>query len=235
VRQTIRAVSEQHGYRPTFAPTVVPGEVGNGHHLHFSLWRDGRDLMTGGAGAEGLTGEGSAFLAGVIDHLPALLAIGAPSVASYLRLQPEHWAGDFQCWGLENREAAVRLVAGPTRSGRWAANAELKCIDATANSYLIAGAVVAAGLDGIATGATLPPPLSVDPGGLSDAERTAAGAARLPSDLATSNACLAEDRALADALGPHLAGAIDAVRRAEVDRFTDADDATIAALTRWRH
>ena len=50
VRQTIRAVSEHHGHRATFAPVVVPGDVGNGHHLHYSLWREGRDLMAGGRG-----------------------------------------------------------------------------------------------------------------------------------------------------------------------------------------
>ena len=235
VRQTIRAVSEHHGYRATFAPAVVPGEVGNGHHLHYSLWRDGRDLMAGGTGPEGLTGEGASFLAGVLDHLPALLAIGAPSVASYLRLQPEHWAGDFQCWGLENREAAIRLVAGPVRAGEWAANAELKCIDATANSYLVVGAVIAAGLDGIDRAAELPAPLSVDPGGLGDAERAAAGVARLPTDLETSTTHLAQDRVLCAALGPYLAGVVDAVRRAEVDVLAGADAATVAAVTRWRH
>jgi glutamine synthetase len=235
VRQTIRAVSERHGYRATFAPAVVPGEVGNGHHLHYSLWRDGRDLMSGGPGPEGLTVEGASFLAGVLHHLPSLLAIGAPSVASYLRLQPEHWAGDFQCWGLENREAAVRLVAGPVRSGAWAANAELKCIDASANSYLVVGAVIAAGLDGIDCSAVLPAALSVDPGGLDDSERAAAGVLRLPTDLTTATDRLAEDRALGAALGSYLAGVVDAVRRAEVARFADADAATIAAFTRWRH
>jgi glutamine synthetase len=235
VRQTIRAVSERHGYRATFAPAVVPGEVGNGHHLHYSLWRDGRDLMAGGNGPEGLTDDGAAFLAGVLEHLPGLLAVGAPSVASYLRLQPEHWAGDFQCWGLENREAAVRLVSGPVRAGAWAANAELKCIDATANSYLLVGAVIAAGLDGMDRGAVLPSPLSVDPGALGDAERAAAGVARLPTDLTTSTNHLVGDRVLCAALGPYLAGVVEAVRRAEVDLFTGADAATIAARTRWRH
>ena len=51
-------------------------------------------------------------------HLPALLAVGAPTVASYLRLIPSHWAGAFACWGLENREAAVRFVTGPWGTGR---------------------------------------------------------------------------------------------------------------------
>ena len=41
-RQTIRGVSEKHGWRASFSPTVVPGEVGNGGHWHFSTWRDGQ-------------------------------------------------------------------------------------------------------------------------------------------------------------------------------------------------
>ena len=36
VRQTIRAVSQQHGYHVSFAPAVVAGGVGNGGHLHLS-------------------------------------------------------------------------------------------------------------------------------------------------------------------------------------------------------
>jgi glutamine synthetase len=235
VRHTIRAVSEQHGFRATFAPAVVPGEVGNGHHLHYSVWRDGRDLMAGGTGPEGLTAEGASFLAGVLDHLPALLAIGAPSVASYLRLQPEHWAGDYRCWGLENREAAIRFVAGPAGAGASTANAELKCIDATANSYLVVGAVIAAGLDGIDRDTTLPAPLSVDPGGLADAARAAAGIERLPTDLGTATGHLAGDAVLRAALGPYLAGVIDAVRRGEAAALDGADDATVAAMTRWKH
>ena len=48
----------------------------------------------------------------VPENLPALLAVGAPSVASYLRLIPQRWAAAYCCWGRENREAAVRLVGG---------------------------------------------------------------------------------------------------------------------------
>ena len=53
------------------------------------------------------------FTAGVLAHLPGLLAIAAPSVASYLRLVPSYWAAPFQVWGVENREAALRLIVPP--------------------------------------------------------------------------------------------------------------------------
>src|SRR5205823_633018 len=92
VKETIRAVSQQHGLRASFAPVVVADNVGNGGHLHFSAWSEGRNLFAGGDGRYGLTGLGESILAGVLDALPALCAIGAPSVASYLRLVPPRWA-----------------------------------------------------------------------------------------------------------------------------------------------
>ena len=88
------------------------GGVGNGGHVHLSLWDGDRNLFAGGDGPHGLHSTAEAFLTGILEELPALLAIGAPSVASYLRLAPHRWTGDYGCWGLENREAAVRLVTG---------------------------------------------------------------------------------------------------------------------------
>ena len=112
VRQTIRAVSARHGLQASFAPSVTARTVGNGGHVHLSVWRDGQNLLAGGPGRFGLSADGEAFAGGILAELPALTAVGAPSVASYLRLVPSHWAGVFQCWGLENREAALRLVTG---------------------------------------------------------------------------------------------------------------------------
>ncbi|MDX2380165.1 MAG: hypothetical protein QNM02_10465 [Acidimicrobiia bacterium] len=138
VRQTIRAVGENEGLRTSFSPAVVAGGVGNGMHLHFSLWNGERNEAAGGSGPNGMTGRFESFLAGVHDSLPALLAVTAPSVASYVRLQPQRWAGPYKCWGIENREAALRLVEG--------SNAELKVVDATASPYLVVGSLLAAGL-----------------------------------------------------------------------------------------
>ena len=112
VRQTIRALSQRHGLRASFAPSVVAGHVGNGGHVHLSAWRDGSNLFAGGPGPYGLTPEGEAVAAGILELLPALLAIGSPSPASYLRLVPSHWAGAFACWGHETRETALRLITG---------------------------------------------------------------------------------------------------------------------------
>ncbi|MBX6388693.1 MAG: glutamine synthetase, partial [Frankia sp.] len=112
VRQTVRAVGARHGLRTSFSPAVVAEGVGNGGHVHLSLWQDGQDVLLDGTGPAGLSAAGEAFAAGILGHLPALLALGAGSVASYLRLAPSRWAGAFSCWGVENREAALRLVTG---------------------------------------------------------------------------------------------------------------------------
>jgi len=227
VRQTVRAVSYAHGYQPSFAPSVVAGSVGNGGHVHLSLWRDGVNLCGGGTGPHGLTADGEAFTAGVLAHLVPLLAIGAPSPASYLRLVPSHWAGAYAVWGHEAREAALRLITGHS------ANLEVKCFDLAANPYLVVGALIAAGLDGIARGLRLPPEVSGDPSRFDAAEAAERGIARLPQSLGEVTDAFAGCAVLRAALGDTLADAVIAVRRAEQARFAGAGPDEIAAALRW--
>jgi glutamine synthetase len=231
VKQTIRAVSQAHGLRPSFAPVVVPGQVGNGCHLHLSVWSDGGNLFSGGRGRHGLTEPGESILAGLLGHLPALCAIGAPSVTSYLRLVPQHWAGPFQCWGRENREAALRLITGPAGRESTAANAELKCFDASANPYLLAGAVVAVASATAPGALQLPDEITTDPALLPAASQPP----RLPQSLPESIVHLEEDAVLTSALDERLMEAFLAVRRAEIELFAGKADDEVVAATRWRH
>jgi len=234
VRQTIRAVSAEFGFQVSFAPSVVAGSVGNGGHVHLSLWRDGRNLLAGGPGRYGLTGDGEAFAAGILAELPALTAVGAPSMASYLRLVPSHWAGVFQCWGRENREAALRLVTGSTGEQDTRANLEVKCFDLAANPYLAVGSLIAAGLAALDGAARLPAEAIGDPAGLTDDERDRRGIRRLPQSLAEATRCLADSGVLRAAMGDPLFEAFLAVRRGEAELFAGDSPAEIAAQTRWR-
>ncbi|GIF71671.1 glutamine synthetase family protein [Asanoa siamensis] len=229
VQETVRAVSAAHGLRPTFAPVVVAGQVGNGRHVHLSVLRAGASGMSGGTGPYGLDRDGEAFAAGILARLPALLALGAPSVASYLRLVPARWAGAYACWGLENREAALRLIAGPT------ANLEVKCVDAAANPYLLLAGLLAAGRAGLAAGARLPDPVPVDPSVLAPDERADRGIDRLPETLTAAVVAFESDEVLAEALGPAVVDTVAAVRRGEIALFDGADDEAVVAATRWRH
>ena len=234
VRQTIRAVSARHGWQATFAPAVLAGAVGNGGHVHLSLWRDGQNLLAGGPGRYGISRDGEAFAGGILAALPALTAVGSPSVASYLRLVPSHWAGVFACWGWENREAALRLVTGSDGEQAVRANLEVKCFDLAANPYLVTGSLIAAGLAGLDEGAGLPGEILIDPAGLPPGELDRRGIRRLPQSLPEAVAALEDSTVLREAMGNPLFEAFLAVRRAEVDLFAGASPDDIAARTRWR-
>lgn len=249
IRDTVRQVSARHSRRASFAPTVDPNGAGSGAHLHFSVLSgpvhsspgrsgsvDGasRSEMAGGDGPFGLTDVGAAFLAGVLRELPALCAVGAAHPTSYLRLQPSRWAGAWRCWGHETREAAVRLVTGVAGTERSAANAEVKCFDATGNPYLVAGAVIAAGLAGVAEGLAPPEPMTGDPAALPDPDRADAGIVRLPTSLAEAAEAFAASTVLAEAMGEVLHDTVLTMRRADADRFAEASPEELTALSRWR-
>jgi len=234
VRTTIRAIGEQHGFQTSFSPKVDISGVGNGGHCHFSLWRGNSNLMTGGTSAGGMTPEAESFVAGIMGRLPALAAIGCPSVASYLRLVPSNWSGDYACWGIENREAAIRLVPGTPDNSAWAANVEVKCFDLFANPYLLLAALIAAGRDGIANDAKLPPPVGIDPVTLSPEALAAAGINRLPTSLQDSLNAFLNDDVLTSAFGPDLVASLKAVRESEIALFAGASPEEIAAANLWR-
>ncbi|WP_222195281.1 glutamine synthetase family protein [Modestobacter italicus] len=235
VRATITAVSIAHGLRASFSPKVTADDVGNGGHVHLSLWRGSENLMSGGSGTFGLTADGGAFVAGLLHHLPGLLAVGAPSVASYLRLVPSHWAGAYAVWGLENREAAVRFVTGPSGSRQAAANVEVKCVDAAANPYLLLAGLLAAGSAGVRAGTALPDPVGIDPATLSEAARRDAGIAALPTSLGEAVAAFERDDVLTAAFGPELATTIAEVRRGEIALFDGKSAEDVTAAVRWRY
>ncbi len=235
VRSTLRAVGERYGFRTSFSPKVDTTGVGNGGHVHLSLWRDGENLMAGGDRRYELSADGEAFSAGVLRHLSALLALGAPGVASYLRLVPQHWAGAYACWGLENREAAMRMVTGSTGSHSWAANMEVKCFDLLANPYLVLAGLLAAGADGMAAGAELPDPVDVDPAALDVQVLEQRGIHRLPTTLREAVDAFAEDPVLGEAFGRPLVDAILAVRESEMELLDGATPEAVAAATRWVH
>lgn len=233
VRETIRAVTIRHDMRVSFSPKVVAGGVGNGGHVHLSVWREGRNLHSGGDGPCGLTSTAEAFAAGILEHLPGLLAVGAASAASYLRLVPGQWSAPFLACGHENRETALRLVTGSGGEEERAANFEVKVLDLSANPYLCLAGLLFAGLAGTRAGAALPALVDVDPASLTDEERRRRGIDRLPGSLAEATDAFEADAMLTEAFGTELSATIVDVRRAEIARFADATDEEIAAALRW--
>ncbi len=213
VRETVRAVARHHGWIASFLPKIFDDKAGNGCHLNLSLWRGGRNLMADPSRPHALSIDGAAFVAGVLEHLPAIMAVTIASANSYRRIRPHFWSGAFRAWGKDNREAAVRLPSGPIGVGP--DHVELKTADATANPYLALGCVIAAGLDGVRRELVLGEPIQGDPGLLSDAERARLGADTLPTAHPDALDRLARDEVLLGALGADLARSYAALKRYE--------------------
>jgi glutamine synthetase len=218
LRDAVRGVARRHNLAASFAPKPVLGAAGSGCHLHVSVWRGGRNLLYDEDDALFLSRAGYAWIAGLLAHLPGLCALVAPSVNSYARLRPHMWAGAFACYGLDNREAAVRVVS--PRRGPGSFNVELKTADGSANPYLALAGVIAAGLDGLRRGFGPGDPVDGDPALMSERDRSERGILPLPAGLDQAVTALEADRVLIDALGGPLARSYLAVRRAEWDALS---------------
>jgi glutamine synthetase len=225
-RETVRAVAARHGLVASFAPKPWPDQAGNGCHLHWSAWTPDleRNAFHEVGSADGLSETARQFMAGVLDHLPALVALTCASVNSYRRLQPQMWASAYRAWGFDNREAALRVPSPLRGLEEESTNVELKASDSSANPYLALGGVIAAGLDGIERGLKLPSPVAVDPGSLSDEERATLGADRLPASLGEAVDNLERDEVLLEALGEGLAVPYLAVKRSDIETFAAHDE-----------
>jgi len=233
VRQTLRGLAQRHGLRISFSPAVLAGGVGNGGHLHLSAWRGGSNLHASGQGRYGMTADGEAFAAGILQALPALAAITTPSPVSFMRLQPSHWAGIYAVWGHETRESAVRVVTGTAGSQETAANLEVKCADLAANPYLLLTGLIHAGVDGIARGATLPEEITGDPVRFDEDEAKRRGVRRLPASMEEAIAAFEASDLARDAFGELIHDAVLAVRRGELARVASLDPAAVADAYRW--
>ena len=235
LRQTICRIAQQHGFKASFAPVVIPGEVGNGSHIHFSAWSADMNLFTGGDGPQELTAEGECIAAGVLKRLSEILSLLATSVLSYERLQPSNWAGAYACWGWENREAALRLCKGTKAIRSRAANFELKCIDGTINPYLVVGIIIAAAMEGLAQKSALPEPIQIDPNSLSEDERKEKGIQQLSPSLKEAIDQLEKSTFARSALGDPLYECYLAVKKFDWDCYSSMKLEEMVKDLRWRY
>jgi glutamine synthetase len=198
LRELTRAVARRAGHRAIFSPMLTPEGVGNGTHIHMSL-RDaaGNATMHASDRPYGLSQMGEQFIAGILEHMPALAAITSPSVGSYYRLTPNRWAPTWANLSLQDRAASLRVCPGSPNQF----NVEYRVADATACPYLALGALVHAGVDGIERQLTLPQPIDQSFASMSDVERHAAGMRPLPHTLGEALGLLRNTPAARDWFG----------------------------------
>jgi glutamine synthetase len=227
VLEAIRGVAHRMGLETTMAPKPYLEGAGNGHHLHMSLYENDAPVLFDPSGA--LSGPGSGFVAGLLEHLPAVMAFTAASPNSYQRLAPGMWSSVYAAYGLDNREAAVRIASPVAGAESATANVELKPMDVTANPYLALAAVLAAGMDGMDRNLDPGEPASVDPATLSDEERASKGIYPLPASLDEALDALERDGVLIEALGEPLVRTHLAVGRAQAEIARELSPEEVAA------
>jgi len=230
-RETVRGIAFRRGMWASLAPKPIADQAGNGCHLHLSLREMGPDGEPGepvfydAADRYRLSETGYHFIGGLLAHLPALVALTCGSVNSYRRLAPQMWSSAYTVYGMDNREAAVRICSPMRDDPAGSVNLELKPSDSSGNPYLALGACIHAGLDGIRRKLDPGEAVNVDPATLTADQRRAVGAHRLPASLAEALDALEADELLMESLGDLRRRAYLAVKRSDVAAFADADPA----------
>jgi glutamine synthetase len=211
-RETVRGVALKNNRIASFLPKIFQNYAGNGCHIHLSLWNNHKNVTHDPEERWGISKQANHFIAGILEHINSIMAITTPISNSYKRIIPKAWAGKFKCWGLDNREASIRVIREPDGNIK---HFEFKTSDATANPYLALGAIIRAGIDGVDKELELPEPVQLDPSNMNEAERIKNNITDLPSSPAEAIEALENDDVLIDSLGDGLSKAFIAVKKEE--------------------
>ena len=141
-RSLVKQLAARHGLNATFMAKPFIDESGNGFHLHYSLWSEGKNIF---ADAGKLNDLGRHFLGGMQQRMAEASICGAATVNAYRRRQPLSFCPVNASWGLDNRTVALRVIEGSDSAVR----IEKRDAGADCNPYLLMAADIAAGLDGI--------------------------------------------------------------------------------------
>ena len=141
-RSLVKQLAARHGLNATFMAKPFIDESGNGFHLHYSLWSQGKNIF---ADAGKLNDRGRHFLGGMQQRMAEASICGAATVNAYRRRQPLSFCPVNASWGLDNRTVALRVIEGSDSAVR----IEKRDAGADCNPYLLMAADIAAGLDGI--------------------------------------------------------------------------------------
>jgi glutamine synthetase len=145
-KQCLKEIADRLGLSVTFMAKYDVAQAGSSCHIHCSLWRDGRSVMSGDSqfGSFQASDEFRWFLGGWIAHVPEFMVFYAPTVNSYKRYRAGSWAPTRLAWSYDNRTTSFRVVgSGPSL------RIECRIPGADCNPYLCFAAALASGLDGI--------------------------------------------------------------------------------------
>lgn len=208
-KQAVKEVMHDQGLLASFMSKPLVNANGSGCHVHISLQdQDGGNAFDDPSATDGLSDRGRAFIAGVLQHAPALTALVNPTVNCYKRIVPGRFAPVNATWGYDNRTCLMRV---PLSRGA-GTHVEFRGPSAVSNPYVVLAALLAAGIDGVERG--------LDPGApeLGNAYGNSE-ATPLPSTMEDALDSLLADEVLQERLGSAFTGDFIAIKRHEAARF----------------
>jgi glutamine synthetase len=220
-KYAVKEIAKQHGLYASFMPKPIYGINGSGMHVHQSLasLKTGKNVFYDGKDKYGLSEIGKWYMAGVLKHARAMIALLAPTVNSYKRLVPGYEAPTYLVWGRRNRSALIRVPMISEGRSVEGTRMELRCPDPSANPYLAFAVMIAAGLDGIEKKMALPDPVEESLYEM-DAVRVAQhGIRELPGSLEEAINELKSDPVVTGALGDHVLTHFLDAKQAEWDAY----------------
>lgn len=149
-----REIGKRFGIMPSFMAKWNAAYPGCSGHIHQSLSDGKANLFHDAKSPRRMSKLFESYLAGQVAHLMEFGPMLWPTINSYKRLVDGFWAPVKPTWGLDNRTASFRVIAGSPKSTRL----ETRCPGADVNPYLAMAAVIAAGLDGVEKGLKLTAP-----------------------------------------------------------------------------
>ena len=170
----VRTVAHRNGLAADFSPKPLDDAPGNGCHVNYSV-RPEKNGISPERALAAVTG-------GILSRLDAMTAFLNPTEDSYRRLSGRD-GGISYGWSGKDRS---RLVWIPEKQTR----AEVRSPDPCANPYLALTLLIRAGLEGIRSGALLPP------------EGETSDVRRLPADLQSARSLARDSGFIRDCLPP---------------------------------
>jgi glutamine synthetase len=208
----VKKVALDRGLHATFMPKPLLGVNGSGMHCNQSLLTmNGSNAFYAKTGDWQLSKVALGYIAGVLRHARAIVAVTNPLVNSYKRLVPGYEAPTNIAWSEKNRSPLVRVPAKRGMSTR----CEVRMPDPSCNPYLAYAVMLAAGLDGIKKKLDPGAPVNKNIFAMSQREKKRRKIEELPADLSTALDFLEKDEVVRSALGDHIASHFMLAKRQE--------------------
>jgi len=197
----VKKIARDMGLHATFMPKPIFGVNGSGMHTHQSLVNEaGENVFYDPTGAHQLSRVARGYIAGILEHVRAFVAVTNPLVNSYKRLVPGYEAPINVAWSEKNRSPLVRV---PARRGM-GTRCEVRVPDPSCNPYLALAVMVAAGMDGIDRGMECGEPVNRNIYEMSEREKRRLRVRQLPRDLSEALDLMQRSRLVREALGQHI-------------------------------